>query len=201
MNDAVGEFLESVADKANRKREYHRQKNREWRAANPERFRASVKAWVDANPQRRKAISDNWYAANKERHKATGKAWRAAHPERERERYAANPLPQNAATKAWYAANRQKHRAICKAWAAANPEKAKAHTRFHNAQRRMLKKKQTPCWADRQAIREFYRACPPGMHVDHIVPIRGKNVSGLHVLNNLQYLTPSENHSKGNNHV
>lgn len=56
----------------------------------------------------------------------------------------------------------------------------------------------TPKWADTLAIADFYSNCPPGYHVDHIIPLRGKFVSGLNVVDNLQYLTATENRKKNN---
>jgi len=72
--------------------------------------------------------------------------------------------------------------------------KAKTYTRERSARRRT----QTPKWADRDLILNFYLCCPEKCHVDHIIPLKGKFVSGLHVLNNLQYLPAQENLQKGN---
>lgn len=66
------------------------------------------------------------------------------------------------------------------------------------ALRRTRLMQRTPAWTDLDAIKAFYKNCPPGYHVDHIIPLQGKNVSGLHVLENLQYLPAAENLSKGN---
>ena len=51
---------------------------------------------------------------------------------------------------------------------------------------------------DKKEIAEFYRNCPEGHHVEHIVPLNGKNVSGLHTVSNLQYLPATENLRKSN---
>ena len=59
-------------------------------------------------------------------------------------------------------------------------------------------RKAMPAWADKAKIRAFYEARPAGMHVDHIVPIRGKTVCGLHVHYNLRYLSSEENMKKSN---
>lgn len=75
-----------------------------------------------------------------------------------------------------------------------NPELFRAISARCRADR-MLR---VPSWSETEAIREFYRNCPEGYEVDHIYPLLGKTVSGLHVLSNLQYLTKAQNRSKGN---
>ena len=49
--------------------------------------------------------------------------------------------------------------------------------------------------------KELERVFPWKQHVDHIVPMNGKNVSGLHLPWNLQILSEKENKKKGNKHV
>lgn len=53
-------------------------------------------------------------------------------------------------------------------------------------------------WADLDRIKQIYKECPKERVVDHIIPLQSDEVCGLHVENNLQYLTVPENQSKGN---
>lgn len=66
------------------------------------------------------------------------------------------------------------------------------------ASRKTRVRQATPKWSNLAAVRAFYLKCPPGHHVDHIIPINGKNVSGLHIIENLQYLPAAINLQKSN---
>lgn len=79
---------------------------------------------------------------------------------------------------------------------------------FHGAKRRAAKLDRTPCWLTDEAlllIADFYYLAKAltessGVKyvVDHIIPLQGETVSGLHVPSNLQLLTEAENASKRN---
>lgn len=110
--------------------------------------------------------------------------------------------------RAWVEQNLEKSRAIKRRWAKDNPEwqlenrrKARAENpqkfRASVSARRKRVQQSTPSWADMKAIRSFYENCPEGYHVDHVLPLRGKKVSGLHTIENLQYLLASDNMRKG----
>jgi len=126
-----------------------------------------------------------------------------AHAQRKRdEALAADAEGTRAAWAKWQRDERQR-----------NPEKFRARERKHSRisrqrypQRKLAETRarqaaqirRTPPWVDLKAIRDFYENCPAGHEVDHIIPLRGKTVSGLHVLDNLQYLPKVENRLKGN---
>ncbi len=66
---------------------------------------------------------------------------------------------------------------------------AKYRAIFHNA---------LPDWANLEAIKLIYKNCPKGYEVDHIIPLQGELITGLHLPENLQYLTREENATKSN---
>jgi hypothetical protein len=57
--------------------------------------------------------------------------------------------------------------------------------------------------AEKVEVQGMYDFCRifPKFEVDHIIPLNGKNISGLHVLGNLQVLSIYENRSKSNKFV
>jgi 5-methylcytosine-specific restriction endonuclease McrA len=91
-----------------------------------------------------------------------------------------------------------------KTWAKNNPEMHKANIKH----RRAKHKQATPKWLTQEqktAIKRFYldamaatRITGTFYVVDHIIPLRGKLVSGLHVPWNLAVITREENRTKSN---
>jgi hypothetical protein len=151
-----------------------------------------------------------WNEANKAKHRANMRTHAAKNREKNcayaREYRKANPDKIKALNDSWQAANPEKYLGISRAWKLRNP----AHRRAKSAERRAMKMQRTPAWLtanDFAAIKAIYaeateKTTATGVcwHVDHIVPLLGKNVSGLHVPWNLQIITGSENSRKGNRH-
>lgn len=140
---------------------------------------AYKRAWVRSNPEKQAAYAKKWLAANPETRRQIEYAWRVRHPEKVAE------MSARAGAK-WTAANRGKRNAI-------------------TAARRAALRLRLPKWADRDAIKAFYEeaarlTAETGIphEVDHIVPLQGETVSGLHVPINLRVIPRSLNRSKRN---
>jgi 5-methylcytosine-specific restriction endonuclease McrA len=119
----------------------------------------------------------------------------------------ADPETERKYLRAYYQKNKQKRRDSFKR----SYNKNKAYYTFKCRERgQNLAKNQTPPWlsqAQKAEIKEWYNLArelswlsEEPLQVDHIVPLKGLNVSGLHVPWNLQILPRSLNRAKGNKH-
>lgn len=111
----------------------------------------------------------------------------------------------NKETKAkWNLSNKHKWTFYRKNWIDSHREVKNLHT----AKRRSSKLNRTPVWYTKEDEFLFEEAYTLALlrekltkfkwHVDHILPLQGKNVSGLHVINNIQVIPAKLNLSKGN---
>ena len=101
--------------------------------------------------------------------------------------------------------NKEKIHNFRKEWLEKNPGKSIVYI----AKRRSAKLLRTPKWLNSGhffEIESVYKYCDSlrkiglNYEVDHIVPLRGKFVSGLNVPWNLQVISMTDNRSKGNKH-
>jgi hypothetical protein len=107
----------------------------------------------------------------------------------------------------WVQHNRDKHNKVCKKWVKNN----KASVNQRTANRYARKTNATPKWVDSEElwlIKEVYdlavkRTKLTGLkwHVDHIIPLRGRLVSGLHTMANLQVILAADNVKKSNRYT
>jgi hypothetical protein len=98
----------------------------------------------------------------------------------------------------------EKAKARSSAWKKDNPGRTVAQT----TKRKSYVKLRTPRWLtdiDHERIQNEYRLSAilkqltgQEWHVDHVIPLVGKNVSGLHVPGNLQVMLGKDNLSKAN---
>jgi hypothetical protein len=102
----------------------------------------------------------------------------------------------------------QNNKALSSArWQKKNKGKVNANTRKYQA----AKLKRTPTWLTSfellhmqclyQVAAMRSKESNQKWHVDHIIPLQGKNVSGLHVPWNLQVVPAEDNIKKSNKHV
>ena len=139
---------------------------------------------------------DCWCASCKREYK---KAWREENIERVKETKRLRYLENKDAI---LQANKERYERNKPARLAANKEYSRLHPeyKYEACRRRQAKKRNaTPDWADRTAVRAFYKkAKDEGLTVDHIIPLIHPLVCGLHVEFNLQLLPASENYRKQN---
>jgi hypothetical protein len=100
-----------------------------------------------------------------------------------------------------YLKNKEKVDSKNKEWADKNPHK---RVQYAN-KRRAAKVNATPSWSEDNKISVIYEKAKwleslTGLtyHVDHVIPLQGKNVCGLHVWANLQILEKKINIAKSN---
>ena len=184
----------------------HYEKNKANRLANPESRKAEharlrerkglltreeYNAKRKENPKGRQATCRDYILKNKDKIAAYAKQYEQKNKERIAARRAKTLVERREVKRLWRKNNLGLVLADC-------------------AKRRAAKLKRTPAWLtpfDRLKMRCYYqlaamrsRESGEHWHVDHIIPLQGKNVCGLHVPNNLQIIPAIENMRKNNHY-
>lgn len=195
------------------------EKNAKWYRDNKDK----VKAYCKENKEKISAKNRQYYQKHKEENTVRCRVYKAENLEKikdTRRLYSKNNKEKiTAEKKAWDAKNKEhviayrkeyalnnKELAVklARSWQLANPAKAQAI----RAKYRASKLQRTPIYADKAKIERYYALSHlmsilsgEKYHVDHIIPLQGKSVSGFHHEDNLQVIPQKENFSKHNNYI
>ena len=135
-----------------------------------EEHAAYMRGWYARNKEKAQESNRASYYRDHERRKQHLRDYQKAHKDDANHRHALRMQDPE---------QREKHRRKC---------------RYHSARQRVPKTGITAFYE--AEVHAIYAACPAGMEVDHIHPIKHELFCGLHVPWNLQYLTGSENKRK-----
>ena len=154
---------------------------------------AYKRAWYERNKEKCTERARQHYLDNQDQKKEHAKKWREDNREQHR-----------AYSSKWNQENKDAYYVRLAQWYKDNPEKRA----YYKAKRKAAKLKRTPEWLsefDLLKIKCIYQVAAmrnaesdTEWHVDHIVPLQGTNVSGLHVPWNLRVIPAAENIRKSN---
>jgi len=170
-----------------------------------ERHKEYAKAWALRNAERVKALRKANYEKDRQINIEKARLWKKR-----------NPAKVLASQRSRASVNRDKNRAARKAWEAKNPTAAlESFKRYRERNRSKIRarltvskqgrEKRRVLWANQDAILAIYRQAEfmtrttGRLHVvDHVIPLQGRTVSGLHVETNLRVVEHHENARKHN---
>lgn len=174
----------------------HAARTKQWFADNPGKAAEYCRRWKEKDPDAARALLREWYAKNRDKELAADKLRREVNLEKYLLRERAS-----------YAKRRERKAETNRVWRAGNTERVAWYT----SNRRSRLAERTPPWLTDEhfvAMLDVFTlaallTAETGElhHVDHIVPLKGKTVSGLNVPWNLQAIPAIENLRKSNKHA
>jgi hypothetical protein len=142
-----------------------------------------------------KRLKKEWYERNKELTKERARAWHLANPEKVSKKNIKHKHK-----------NKDRLNKYNREWFANNKDKRAAY----QGKRKAAQLQRTPKWLTESELRMIEakyslaamltRETGTPYHVDHIIPLQGKKVSGLHVFSNLRVIPGTDNVKKSNSY-
>ncbi len=190
---------------------YNKKNKEKFKLYNKERYKINRdknlkyrKEYVAKNRDKVLESLRKFYWDNKEKRSKENKEWQKKNRDKVANYRLINADKIRKSKQRWHEKNKEKQKLRMADWVKNNPDKNCARVARRNA--KLLQA--CPSWADMGAICKVYeearrkqRQSGIPYHVDHIIPLQGKRVSGLHIAANLRPLPALENISKKNKFI